>query len=228
MTSVLAIKSPAESNRAAASSGEGTFSEECSLLSADTASKERSAPLVCNRNFLKLGSHARMELVRRDIDGTVSTLSGWANVHRNPHSSRICPYSSPSIRTSAFRGQGREVTICVSSPSLPFPSTVTIPSSPSFPPSLPSLIGLFLSSPLVIEEEEEEEVLELIPACLSLPSLSPLSPPLGPDLRALNTSSLSQIISTLSFASSFRLRIDLDRLSRDVLTICGRDERRNK
>lgn len=49
----------------------------------------------------------------------------------------------------------------------------------------------------------------------------------GPDRNALKASSLSHIISTLSFASSFLFRIDFERVSLEVLRICGkRGERR--
>ena len=147
------------------------------------------------------------------MEGIVSTFKGWANVQRNPHNSRICPYCSPSIRTRPLEEHGRGVS-CQSS--LSFSLSIALTSFSSIPCTsiLPSTSPSF---PCNSTAEEVGLPAKFLVECMGLGSL--------PERRVLQTSSLSHMISTRSLASSFLLRIDLDRLSRDDFTTL-RDKRR--
>ena len=156
---------------------------------ADTTSKLLLDPLEFNRSFLLFGSHARTALHKWEIDGIVSTLKGWENVHKNPQNSKIWPKSTPSIRTVLGEGMGRDSAVWVST---------------SFSTSFPTFSKLFPWFVCVVWNVDFTELVEL--------------PLFGPDLSVLNASSLSQMISTRKRASSFLFLMDLERVSREVLT----------
>ena len=164
---------------------------QCCTYLADTLSKLLSAPLLFNRNFFKLGSHARTALHRCGIDGIVSTFNGCANVLKNPQNSNIWPKSSPSSRTMPEDGWGRGGAAVGTGTWINSMSLIPFPSSSR-------------SRILLSRKQGFTEVRGF--------------PFIGPDRRVLNASSLSHIISTRRRASSFLFLTDFDRVSLLVFT----------